>query len=137
MEMYYRPGNSLCKILIGVNFMRKYASLYQSELGELIIVANETALLSVFFNDKGEWDKLDNSYEKKSNIIIEETEKWLDQYFTGSNPNTMPNLNAEGTEFQKTVWELLRKIPYGQTITYGDLAKEIAIIRHLSINRIL
>lgn len=112
--------------------MGKYASLYQSELGELIIVANETALLSVSFNDKGEWHKLDNSYQRKSNIIIEETEKWLDQYFTGSNPNTMPNLNAEGTEFQKTVWELLRKIPYGQTITYGDLAKEIAVIRHCS-----
>ena len=54
--------------------MGKYASLYQSELGELIIVANETALLSVSFNDKGEWHKLDNSYQRKSNIIIEETE---------------------------------------------------------------
>ena len=56
--------------------------------------------------------------------VFELTRKWLDKYFNGEKPdiNEIP-IKLIGTEFRKKVWNLLIQIPYGQTITYGDLSK--------------
>lgn len=51
---------------------------------------------------------------------------WLDVYFTGREPDFMPPLNPVGSGFQRAVWELLLQIPYGQTTTYGALARKLA-----------
>ena len=50
----------------------------------------------------------------------------LDLYFQGKQPDFFPALHMQGTPFQKLVWELLLQIPYGETITYGELAGQIA-----------
>ena len=52
--------------------------------------------------------------------------QWLDLYFSGKNPDFMPPVHLEGTKFQLSVWKLLQQIPYGETISYGELAKKIA-----------
>ena len=52
--------------------------------------------------------------------------RWLDLYFSGEKPDFTPTLSPKGTGFQKTVWELLQTIPYGQTVTYGLLAEKVA-----------
>ena len=58
--------------------------------------------------------------------------RWLDLYFSGEKPDFTPALSPKGTVFQKTVWELLQTIPYGQTVTYGLLAEKVAEQRGLA-----
>ena len=58
--------------------------------------------------------------------VLELAAKWLDVYFSGEVPDFMPPIKFRGTDFQKSVWETLLTIPYGETVTYGDIAKNIA-----------
>ena len=64
--------------------------------------------------------------------VFEETRRWLDAYFRGEKPDFTPPLSVETTPFRRAVWELLLTIPYGQTMTYGEIAAEIARRRGLS-----
>lgn len=57
--------------------------------------------------------------------IFEETAKWLDIYFGGGIPSFTPETEINDTPFRKAVWELLLKIPYGETVTYGDIAEKL------------
>ncbi|WHH60945.1 methylated-DNA--[protein]-cysteine S-methyltransferase [Petroclostridium sp. X23] len=59
--------------------------------------------------------------------VFEKTRKWLDCYFDGKGPDFMPPVKTEGTEFRQSVWKILCEIPYGKVITYGDIAKKIAL----------
>ena len=63
---------------------------------------------------------------------IAESIRWLDIYFSGNTPDFIPSLHITGSPFQKEVWELLLRIPYGKVTTYGDLAKQIAQQRGIS-----
>lgn len=58
--------------------------------------------------------------------VFAETQSWLNRYFAGENPlpEDIP-LNPSGTAFQKKVWDVLRRIPYGKTVSYGEVAAEI------------
>ena len=58
--------------------------------------------------------------------VFEETARWLDLYFGGDLPGFTPPLSLSGTPFQKEVWEMLLEIPYGETMTYGEIASRIA-----------
>ena len=58
--------------------------------------------------------------------MFEKTRIWLDAYFSGKRPGSVPSVAPEGSEFQRNVWKALRKIPYGKTVTYGDIAQELA-----------
>ncbi len=64
--------------------------------------------------------------------IFEAAKKWLDIYFSGKEPDFMPPIHMIGSPFRLSVWELLRQIPYGKTVTYGELAKKVAGQRGLS-----
>ena len=64
--------------------------------------------------------------------ILDEAGRWLDLYFAGKIPDFMPKLSPQGTPFQKEVWGILRTIPYGKTMTYGEIAKIIAARRGVS-----
>lgn len=57
--------------------------------------------------------------------ILGDTKKWLDLYFSGEEPNFTPKLKLEGTEFRKDVWKILLEIPYGETLTYKDIANKL------------
>ena len=61
--------------------------------------------------------------------VLEQTVKWLDLYFDGQEPGFTPPLHLIGSEFRRSVWEILLKIPYGQTTTYKEIAREIAAQR--------
>ena len=54
--------------------------------------------------------------------------RWLDVYFSGREPDFTPKLHLIGSDFRQAVWALLLQIPYGQTRTYGALAKQLAEI---------
>lgn len=51
--------------------------------------------------------------------------RWLERYFAGEDPGPTPALDPEGTSFQRQVWELLKAVPYGRTVTYGALARQL------------
>ena len=55
-----------------------------------------------------------------------EAKRWLDIYFSGREPDFLPPLHPLGTPFRRAVWELLLQIPYGRTVTYGELARRLA-----------
>lgn len=63
---------------------------------------------------------------------LAETKRWLDIYFTGREPGFLPPLHPIGSAFRQSVWELLLRIPYGQTTTYGEIAQELAAKRGLA-----
>lgn len=68
----------------------------------------------------------DNGEESGACFVFDRTQEWLDIYFSGREPDFMPPLSTKGTPFQETVWEILRKIPYGKVISYGEIARQIA-----------
>ncbi|MBO5164304.1 MAG: methylated-DNA--[protein]-cysteine S-methyltransferase [Ruminococcus sp.] len=69
---------------------------------------------------------LDSEHEEKETAVLKEAKRWLDIYFSGRKPDFTPPVHMVGTEFQNEVWEILLRIPYGQTATYGEIAKELA-----------
>lgn len=67
--------------------------------------------------------KISNEIFDDSNAVIDEALKQLDEYFCGTRKAFELNIKClQGTDFQQKVWDLLRKIPYGETVTYGELA---------------
>ncbi len=109
-----------------------YTSFYDSLLGRILLAADDKGLTGLWFEgEKYYCDNLDENHIEKETPIIEETKRWLDIYFSGKEPNFMPPLNPIGSEFRQEVWEILKKIPYGKTVTYNDIAKQIAKYRGL------
>ena len=71
-------------------------------------------------------------FEERNLAVFDQTKRWLDLYFSGREPGFMPALNPAGSAFRRAVWEILLKIPYGKTTTYGQIAREIAAARGLA-----
>lgn len=111
----------------------QYTAKYQSPIGEILLAADEIGLTGLWFDgEKFYADNLDPEHEEKELPVFETVRKWLDIYFTGKEPDFMPPVHMTGSLFRLSVWELLRKIPYGETVTYGELAKMVAEKRGLS-----
>ena len=103
-----------------------YTSHYTSPLGGMTLVSDGTALVGLYFDgQKYAAEGLDATRTQKNLPIFEEARRWLDVYFSGRKPDFMPALAPHGTAFQQSVWEILRTIPYGQTVTYGAIARRI------------
>lgn len=68
----------------------------------------------------------DRKPETKALPVFEETRRWLDLYFAGEKPDFIPPLAPKGTLFQQRVWDILLAIPYGKTVSYGDVARRIS-----------
>ena len=104
-----------------------YLGRYESPIGVLSLSSDGESLCKLSFTGQvcSGMEALTMEGEKEIPVFAE-VRKWLDIYFSGKEPDFMPKLSLRGSEFQLEVWESLRKIPYGQVITYGDIAKEIA-----------
>jgi methylated-DNA-[protein]-cysteine S-methyltransferase len=70
---------------------------------------------------------LGKAVSKKNLPVFEKVRRWLGIYFSGQEPDFMPPLRPQGSQFQKSIWQNLCKIPYGQTTTYGELAKQFEL----------
>lgn len=110
---------------------------YDSPLGKMIMKSRDGKSLcelsfegQKYFNKKEDFSRIsENPNDKcaeKEIPVFDETKKWLDIYFSGNHPQFFPPLDLQGSDFRIAVWEILLKIPYGHTITYGDIADEIA-----------
>lgn len=105
----------------------EYSYHYKSPIGSMTMSSDGEALTGLWFDrQKYFGSTLTEVSENKKLPVFEETIRWLDCYFRGEVPDFVPKLKLEGTEFRKQVWEILLTIPYGQTMTYGDIAKQIA-----------
>lgn len=72
-------------------------------------------------------DKNAAALEKEDILpVFAQAAEWFDIYFSGAEPCFTPSCRLKGTEFQMRVWKRLSKIPYGKTVTYGELAAELA-----------
>ncbi len=106
---------------------------YDSPLGGITLASDGEALTGLWFDGQIFFaDTMsENAKEMKLPIFLE-TCHWLDIYFTGREPNFTPQLKMNTTSFRKAVWEVLITIPFGKTMTYGDIAKLIAQNRGVS-----
>ncbi len=98
-------------------------SHYASPLGEILLTADDVGLTGLWLPEQKHPAPCG---ENRGNFGILQAKKWLDAYFAGKVPEVTVPLHFIGTDFQKCVWNLLRAIPYGETVTYGQLAKQLA-----------
>lgn len=110
-----------------------YTTYYDSPVGKILLASKDEKLIGVwiegqnyYFNDVNE-----ETLEKENEILLK-TKEWLDDYFSGKNPDINKiDLNPIGTSFRKEVWNILCEIPYGKTVTYGEIADRIAKRRNI------
>jgi len=106
-----------------------YTTKYKSPIGELTIASDGKSITGLWTEGQKYFAKtLDaNSTSNDKLDAFVKTRTWLDDYFVGNNPDVekLP-LAPLGSEFRQKVWEILLAIPYGELITYGDIAKKLA-----------
>ena len=105
----------------------QYTSRYASPLGSILLAADDIGLVGLWFEGQKYFAHgLAKTHEEKELPLFAKVKRWLDVYFSGQAPQFPVPLHFIGTAFQKEVWELLCTIPYGQTTTYGAIAKQLA-----------
>lgn len=111
----------------------EYIHHYKSPIGGMIMGSDGKALTGLWF-DKQKY--IANTWkeepEDKDLPVFRDTIRWLELYFQGEVPDFIPELKLEGTEFRKAVWKILLTIPYGESMTYGEIAAIIAKQRGIS-----
>ena len=106
---------------------------YDSPLGRIRMAADEIGLTGLWFeNAKYDADRLPAECLKQETEILSVGKRWLDLYFSGKNPDFLPPLHPKGSAFQMTVWDILLEILYGETVSYGEIARKIAEKRGIS-----
>lgn len=106
--------------------MNTYYTKYQSPIGKLTIVADDTAIKALYFEAR---DFTQNDFpgavENTNHLLLQKTIKQLDEYFNGRRTDFDLSLAPNGTPFQKSVWKQLQNIPFGEAISYADLALKV------------
>ena len=109
-----------------------YTCTYKSSLGDILLAADEIGLTGLWFVGQKYYARtLPAEHIPQETAILTEAKKWLDVYFTSKEPTFTPPLHPAGSEFRQAVWRILLQIPYGTTITYGQIASKIAKIKNL------
>ena len=103
---------------------KEYRFSCSSPLGVITLASDGTALTGLWFEEEGEEKSAFPANEALP--VFLGTKAWLDTYFAGKVPSFTPPIRMRGTPFRRLVWERLLLIPYGETVTYGAIAKEIA-----------
>lgn len=107
-----------------------YKKIYNSPLGNILLVFDEENLLGLYMESQEEYVKISKNSKIKyykdnfsKSKILKESEKWLDLYFSGKDPGFLPALKVQASEFRKDVWDILLKIPYGEKTTYKEITE--------------
>lgn len=105
-----------------------YTMHYDSPLGGILLAADDTGLTGLWFDGQKYFaNELPAEHIERETESLALARRWLDVYFTGKEPDFMPPLHPIGSGFRQAVWKLLLDIPYGQTTTYGQLARCLAV----------
>jgi methylated-DNA-[protein]-cysteine S-methyltransferase len=101
-----------------------------SPVGNLKLVASDKGLAAILWeNDNPRRVRLSAATEDKTHPVLLETERQLHEYFAGKRQTFSLELDFVGTEFQKKVWRALLTIPFGETRSYGQIAKQVGNAR--------
>ena len=105
----------------------EYTYHYHSPLGGITLAGDGEALTGLWFDDQKHVPVMEGqSCEAGELSAIEETTQWLDLYFSGRDPGFTPKIKMRTTAFRETVWNILLTVPYGKTVTYGEIAERVA-----------
>ncbi len=100
--------------------------MMESPVGKLKLVASDKGLVAVLWeNDRPSRVRLGELEKEEAHPILQKTERQLGEYFAGKRTEFSIALDMRGTPFQKSVWEALLAIPFGETRSYGQLAKQL------------
>ena len=94
---------------------------YETIIGPLGIKDDGENIVEIFFNK----EEVPKDLELRETPLIKATMGQLQEYFEGKRKDFNIPMKAKGTEFQKSVWDQLLKVPYGETCSYGEIAKRI------------
>lgn len=110
-----------------------YSTAYPSFIGTITLACDGSHLLGLWIEGQKYYGNTipEEMIEKDDIPIFSDTKKWLDRYFAGKKPaaSELP-LAPIGGEFRQGVWSILCEIPYGEVMTYGDIARKIAVKMH-------
>jgi len=104
-----------------------YSTKITSPLGKITLASDGENLVGLWFDGQKYFGSgLDLTADDKAPVFAA-AKKWLERYFAGKrpDPSELP-LAPQGGEFRQAVWNILRSIPYGKTMTYGEIAKKVA-----------
>ena len=104
-----------------------FINKYSSPIGGITLASNGKELTGLWFDGQKYFaDNLPKEHEEKDLPIFAETKKWLDIYFSGKAPDFTPPVATDGiSSFRRRVWEIMLEIPFGKTLSYGEIAKRI------------
>ena len=99
---------------------------YDSPLGGITMTGDGRVLTGLYFDGQRDAAAALSAARPDRNLpVFDETVRWLDIYFSGKAPGFTPAMRLTGTAFQHAVWDILLTIPYGQTMTYGQVAERL------------
>jgi len=101
-----------------------YAYL-ETPIGILLIAGNDAAVERISFPIRGKATKPEPGWQESQRGAVAEAIRQLQEYFAGKRTGFDLPLAPKGTEFQRAVWRQLQDIPYGETISYGELARRV------------
>ncbi|MFZ0928134.1 MAG: methylated-DNA--[protein]-cysteine S-methyltransferase [Syntrophobacteraceae bacterium] len=126
MEKNYKSKKGVVEIMI-------YTCAIDTPLGAMTASAEQGALTGLWFIGQKYYPSKTGTWVYEPDYaVFEELRIWLDCYFSGRDCISGLRIDPPGMPFQKAVWDILLKIPFGQITTYGGIAKKIAIQRGLS-----
>lgn len=96
-----------------------------SPVGRLRLIASDSALVGIWFEAGRDGARPRPELHRGDSPLFQRVRRQLDEYFAGERRDFDLPLDPRGTEFQRRVWERLTRIPYGETTTYGALAREL------------
>ena len=104
-----------------------YIHHYQSPLGKITMASDGKSLIGLWFEEQKYFASTINNETTETTLpIFKQTTKWLNTYFSGIQPDFTPKIKINTTSFRKKVYKILLSIPFGQTMTYGQIASIIA-----------
>ena len=111
-----------------------YTWHYQSPIGGITMASDGEAIIGLWFDGQQYFpDVLDQEHQERLLPVFEATCRWLGIYFSGKEPDFTPPLSLRTTRFRKRVWQILLSIPYGKTMTYGEIA--VLLVREMSLKK--
>ena len=103
----------------------RYKTRYDSPIGGITMISDGEALLGLWFDGHAEDSDDDNAAWTDDLPVFRLAFRWLDEYFEGRKPEVHVPIRLEGTPFREEIWALLREVPYGETVSYGELAHRL------------
>jgi methylated-DNA-[protein]-cysteine S-methyltransferase len=98
-------------------------SILKSPVGDLLLVADETHLLGIYFSGEKHAPATRDWKRNPNHAVLKQTARELDEYFNGTRTTFSVPLRYDGTKFQKEIWRRISQISFGKTISYTELAK--------------